>query len=115
MLWLNAFPVRSGVLNTFSPQEIMLRWRMDAKKYCRVLPGSYYKVYDKPAPSNLMVSRTHEGIVLGLRGNLQGSVNFLPEHRTRAQKEVFHGIPMPESMKTKVNKIGKKDKQGREF
>ena len=31
-LWLNAFPVKSGVSETFSPREILLRWRMDAKK-----------------------------------------------------------------------------------
>ena len=38
-LWLNAFPVKSGVSETFSPREILLRWRMDAKKHFRVLPG----------------------------------------------------------------------------
>ena len=31
-LWLNSFPVKSGVSETFSPREILLRWRMDAKK-----------------------------------------------------------------------------------
>ena len=39
-LWLNVFPVKSGVSNTFSPREILLRWRMDAKNHYRVLPGS---------------------------------------------------------------------------
>ena len=40
-LWINVFPVKSGVSETFSPMEILLRWRMDAKNHCRVLPGSY--------------------------------------------------------------------------
>ena len=32
-LWLNAFPVKSGVSETFSSREILLRWRMDEKKH----------------------------------------------------------------------------------
>ena len=75
-LWLNVFPVKSGVSEIFSPREILLRWRMDVKKHCRVLPGSYCEVHDKPNPSNTTASRTHEGIALGLIGNLQGSVKF---------------------------------------
>ena len=52
-LWLNAFPAKSGVSETFSPREILLRWRMDAKNHCRVLPGSYCEVHDEPNPTNL--------------------------------------------------------------
>ena len=70
-LWLNAFPVKSDVYETFSPREILLRWRMDVKKHCRVLPGSYCEVHDEPNPTNTTVSRTHEGIALGPTGNLQ--------------------------------------------
>ena len=39
-LWLNAFPVKSGVSDTFYPREILHIWRIDAKKNCRLLPGS---------------------------------------------------------------------------
>ena len=49
-LWLNAFLVKSGFSETFSPREILLRLRMDAKKHCRVLPGSYCEVHDDPTP-----------------------------------------------------------------
>ena len=38
-LWLNAFPVKSGVSETISPREILLSWKMDMKKHCRLLPG----------------------------------------------------------------------------
>ena len=75
-LWINAFPVKSGVSETFSPREILLRLRMDAKKNCRVLHGSYCEVHDDPNPTNTTVSRTHKGIALGPTGNLQGSVKF---------------------------------------
>ena len=39
-LWLNTFPVKSGVSETFSPREILILWIMDVKKHYIVLPGS---------------------------------------------------------------------------
>ena len=75
-LWLNVFPVKSGVSDTFSPREILIRWRMDVKKHCRVIPGLYSEVHGDPNPSNTNVSLTHEGVALRPTGNLQGSVNF---------------------------------------
>ena len=60
-LWLNAFLVKSGVSDTFSPREILLRWRMYAKKHCRVLPGSYCEVNDDPNPSNTTVAVLTKG------------------------------------------------------
>ena len=29
VLWMNAFPVKSGISQTFSPRELLLRWRLD--------------------------------------------------------------------------------------
>ncbi len=74
VLWLNAFPVKTGVSLIYSPWELLVRWHLDYKKHCRVLPGTYCKVHDEPLPSNMMVPRTHEGIALGPTGNLQGNV-----------------------------------------
>ena len=31
VLWLNAFPVKSGISSTQLPQELLLRWRLDYK------------------------------------------------------------------------------------
>ena len=109
-LWLNSFLVRSGVSETFSPREILLLWRMDAKKYCRVLPVSYYELHDKPNPSNTIVSRTQKGIALGPTVNLQGSVKFYCLNTGRVLKrQDFTEIPMPTAVIAKVNKIGKKE------
>ena len=85
-LWLNAFPVKSRILQTFSPREVILRWRMDTKKHCRVLLGTYCKVHDKPDSTNTTVSRTHKGIVLGPTKNLQGSVKFYCLNTVRVLK-----------------------------
>ncbi len=55
VLWLNAFPVKTGKSSTYLPQEILVRWRLDYKKHCRVLPGTYCKVHDEPGPLIRMV------------------------------------------------------------
>jgi hypothetical protein len=54
VLRLNAFLVRSGISSTFSPRELLVRWRLDYKKHCWVLPGTYCKVHDEPMPTNTM-------------------------------------------------------------
>ena len=113
-LWLNAFPVKSGVSDTFSPREVLLRWEMDAKKHCRVLPSSYCEVQDNPNPFNTTVNRTHKGISLGRTVNLQGSVKFYCLNTGRVLKRrAFTEIPMPMAVIAKVNKIGKKENQGK--
>ncbi len=33
VLWLNTFPVRMGILSKYSPQELLVRWRLDYKKH----------------------------------------------------------------------------------
>ncbi|KAL7538669.1 hypothetical protein ACHAXR_008718 [Thalassiosira sp. AJA248-18] len=115
-LWLNAFPVKNGISTKYSPRELILRWKMDYKKHCRVVVGSYCEVHDEPSPSNTMVSRTHEGIALGPTGNLQGSVKFYSLTTGRVIKSCnFTEMPMPESIIKKVNKIGAKERQGRHF
>ena len=95
-LCINAFLVKSGISETFSPREILLRWRMDVKKHCRVLPLSYCEVHNKPNPSNITVSCTHEGISLGPTGHLQGSVKFYFLNTGRLLKRrAFTEIPIP--------------------
>jgi len=116
VLWMNEFPVKLGISQTFSPRELLLRWRLDYKKHCRVMPGTYCEVHDKPVPTNTMVSCTHKAIVLGPTGNLQRSVKFYCIHTGRVLKSrSFTPMPMPDSVVQRVNKIGEREKQGRMF
>ena len=116
VLWMNAFPVKSGILQTFSPRELLVRWRLDYKKHCRVLPGTYCEVHDEPVPTNTMVPRTHEAIALGPTGNLQGSVKFYCLTTGRVLKRrSFTPLPMPDRVVKRVNTIGQREKQGRSF
>ncbi len=55
LLWLNAFPVKTGVSLIYSPRELLVCRQLDYKKHCRVLPGTYCEVHDEPSPSNMMV------------------------------------------------------------
>ena len=39
VLWMNAFPVKSGVFDKISPWELLLQWQLNYKKHCRVEPA----------------------------------------------------------------------------
>jgi hypothetical protein len=71
VLWLNVFPVRTGISLKYLPRELLVRWRLDYKKHCWVLPGTYCEAHNEPVPSNLMELWTHETIALQPTGNLQ--------------------------------------------
>jgi hypothetical protein len=116
VLWLKAFPVRTGISDWFSPPEILVRWQLDYKKHCRVLPGTYCEIHNKPDPSNSMVACTHKGIALGPTGNLQGSMKFNCLNTGRVLKRrSFTAMPMPQRIIKQVNTIRKCEKQGRTF
>lgn len=76
VLWMNAFPVKTGISQTYLPRELLVRWRLDYNKHCRVLLGMNCEVHNEPVPTNMMAWRTHEAIAPGPTGNLQGSVKF---------------------------------------
>jgi hypothetical protein len=115
VLWLNTFPVKDGILAAYSPWELLVRWRMDYSKHCRVLPGTYCEVHDEPPPSNTMTPRTYKAIAMGPTGNLQGTVKFFCLTTGRILKRSFTPYPMPDRVIKLVNAIGLCEKQGRTF
>jgi hypothetical protein len=116
VLWLNAFPVRTGILLKYLPQELLVRWRFDYKKHCRVLPGTYCEAHNEPVPLNSMEPQTHEMITLGPTGNLQGSVKFYWLNTGWVLKcRSFTPMPMPDCIIKRVNAIGQREGQGHEF
>ncbi len=116
VLWLNTFPVKNGISSTFSPQELLVRWKLNYNKHCWVLPGAYYKAHGMLLPSNTMMPRTHETIALGSTGNLQGRVKFYCL-RTRQvlKRQSFTPLPMPDCIIKRVNTISAREKQGCKF
>jgi len=65
VLWLNAFPAKSGVSNTLSPHEIVYRHKLDFTKHYKSPFKMYCKVHDEPVPTNMMVTHSTPAIVLG--------------------------------------------------
>jgi hypothetical protein len=70
VLWLNSFPVKTGISGIYSPLEMLVRWRLNYKKHCHVLPRMYCEVHDEPDCSDTMVAHMHKGIALEPTGNL---------------------------------------------
>jgi hypothetical protein len=116
VLWINAFPVRTGISQTFLPQELLVQWHLDYKKHCHVLPGTYCKVCNKPVPTNTMAWRTHEAIALEPTGNLQGSVKFYCINTgCMLKRRSFTPMTMPDQDIKRMNAIGEREEQGWEF
>ena len=116
IVWLKAFPVKSGISQTILPRELLLHWHLDYKKHCRVQPETYCEVHDKPVPTIIMAWRTHEAITLGPTGNLQGSVKFYCINtRWVLKRRSFTPMPMPDRVIKRVNTIGEREGQGRTF
>jgi hypothetical protein len=108
VLWLNAFPTKSGVLETLSPCEIVMRHKLDFAKHCWVLFGSYCKTHDEPVPTNTMVTRLTPATVLVPIGNLQGTYNFFSlETGKKIKRCKFTACPMPDLVIKKVEAFSK--------
>ncbi len=73
VLWLNAFPAKSGLSETLSPCKIVYRHKLDSANHYRLPFGMYYEVHNEPTPMNSMVTCSTHAIVLGPTGNLQGA------------------------------------------
>jgi hypothetical protein len=71
VLWLNAFPVKSGISSTYSPRELLVRWKLDYKIALQSAPWNLLReTHDKPVPTNTMTPRTHKCIACGPTGKL---------------------------------------------
>ncbi len=113
VLWLNAFPVKSGISSTVSPCKLLVWWKLDYKKHCQVLPEMFCEVHKEPLPSNTMTPCTHEAITLGPMGNLQGSMKFYSLNKGQVLKRrLFTPIPMPDRIIAKSEQHQSKRKAG---
>jgi hypothetical protein len=77
ILWLNSFPVKSGVSEKWSPRELISHHRLDAKLHCKTPLGPYCEMHTDPDITNTIEPRTKWGICMGPTENLQGSYKFM--------------------------------------
>ena len=76
VMFLNAFPAKSRISKTYSPQKIMTGKYLDWKKSCKFHFREYAQVHGDRHTKNTLEERTQGEILLGPTGNLQGTYNF---------------------------------------
>ena len=112
VMWMNSFPVKSGISEKWSPRELVARHKLDAKLHCKAPFGSYCEVHMDPNITNTMEPRTNWAICLGPTGNMQGSYKFLSLNTgKKIVKRNFTEMPITEteSVIKRVNEMGRKD------
>jgi hypothetical protein len=110
IMWMNAFPVKSGVSEKWSPRELISRHKLDAKIHCKTPFGAYCEVHTDPDITNTMEPRTKWGICLGPTGNMQGSYKFMSlSTGKKIVRRKFTEMPMTESVMNQIDKWAKKD------
>jgi hypothetical protein len=72
-IWLNGLPLASGVLDKYSPREIVLGCKLGLRKHCKATFGSYIEEHNDPIITNTMHPCTFPGIFLDPTGNHQGT------------------------------------------
>jgi hypothetical protein len=77
VMWLNLFPVKSGISKKWSPWELVSQHKLDAKLHCRAPFRSYCEVHVDPEIMNRLEPRTKWVICMGPTGNLHKSYKFL--------------------------------------
>lgn len=111
VLWLNNFPIKSGVSSKYSPRELICRHKLNARIHCKTPFGAYCEVHDEPTPSNSMTPRTHETICMGPTGNIQGSYKFYClRTKKKLTRRKWDELPMPTSIIRRVDRHAKRDK-----
>jgi hypothetical protein len=110
VMWLNAFPSKSGISARYSPRELILRRKLTFDKHCRVPFGTYCEVDDDPIPSNDTRSRTTPAIALGPTGNAQGTYKFFSlVTGKKIKRRTWTRLPMPDSIISKVHRFAGRD------
>ena len=112
VLWLNAFPVKSGISDKLSPRAIVVRTILSWAKHCKLLFGAYCKVHDEKDPTNDNMPRTHASIALGPTGNFNGSYKFFCLTTGRVLKRrKWTKFPMSDRIVNKVSAWGRRTKR----
>ena len=73
VLWLNAFPTKTGVSAMLLPCKILYRHKLDFVKDSKSQFRTYCKAHNESVPTNTMVTQSTPAIVLRPTGKLQGS------------------------------------------
>jgi hypothetical protein len=110
VMWLNSFPVKSGISEKWSPRELVSRTKLDAKLHCRAPFGSYCEIHINPDSMNSLEPRSNWVICMGPMGNLQGSYKFLSLMTgKKVTRRKFTEMPVTEAVIKQVEAMAVKD------
>ena len=94
VFWINCYPHKDGIHNTFSPLTIVTGSNIDFNKHCRLQLGEYVQIHEKH--NNSLFPRTAGAIALCTTGNEQASYYFLSLHTgKRVVRNNWTVLPMP--------------------
>jgi hypothetical protein len=111
VMWMNAFPVKSGISKKWSSRELISRHKLDTKLHCKAPFGAYCEVHMDPDITNTMEPRIKWAICLGPTGNMQGSCKFMSlSTGKKIVRRKFTEMPISESVIRQVDKWAKKDR-----
>jgi len=65
VMWMNSFPVKSGISEKCSPRELVSCTKLDAKLHCRAPFGSYFEMHIDPDITHMLEPRANWAICMG--------------------------------------------------
>ena len=112
VLWLNAFPPKSGVSESLIPHTLLTGVKFDYKCHCKLSFGAYAQVHEDNLPTNSQQAQKLGAICLGQSGNLKGGYKFM-NLRTgkRLTCRKWTTLTMPQEVIDRINKLGDDDGQ----
>ena len=110
VLWVNAFPPKSGISKTYSPRTIMTGTTLDYKKHFQLEFGAYADTHDDKEKTNNMVERTGGAICLGPSTNFQGGYKFLSLRSGRKiTRHQFYAVQIPTTVRDHMHAMADKE------
>jgi len=110
VMWMNSFPVKSGISEKWSPRELVSCTKLDAKLQFRAPFGSYCEMHIDPDITNLLEPRTNWAICMGPMGNLQGGYKFLSLATGKnVTRRKFTEMPVTDVVIKQVEEMAVKD------
>jgi hypothetical protein len=107
VMWINFFPPKGWISNTFLPQAIVTALPPNARKQSKIPYESYAQVHsDNTQSNNAMISKTVGAISLGPTGNIQGTFKFMSLLTgKRIKARLFTPLPMPAEVMIPVERM----------
>ena len=108
--FLNAFPPKGGLSNSYSPRAIILGKALNYNHHCTIPFGQYVQAHTQNNPTNTIHERTIDSIYLGALDNIQGGHKVL--NLRTGQKITHHRVtpvPVTDDVIRRVEALAKQD------